>query len=230
MRKDKPSRTAYKEKINMNIILRNEEEKDHRIVEEITREAFWNLYCPGCNEHYLVHKMRNHSDFIKELNFIAEYNGKIVGNIMYTKTWLINEKGDKLNTISFGPVSVLPAYQRKGVGSTLINHTIGLARKNGVNAIVILGDPHNYCKHGFKSSKDFNISDDQGYYPFGMLALELKEGILIEHKWKYQGSDVYNIDEHDADEYDKNFAKKEKGYNTSQEIFLIAYRAYLIDT
>ena len=213
----------------MNIILRNEEEKDHRIVEEITREAFWNLYCPGCSEHYLVHKMRNHSDFIGELNFIAEYDGKIVGNIMYTKASLINEKGDKLSIISFGPVSVLPSYQRKGVGSKLIKHTMGIARKNGINAIVILGDPHNYCKHGFKSSKDFNISDETGNYPFGMLALELKEGILKEHKWKYQGSDVYNIDEDAADEYDKNFAIKEKGYNTSQEIFSIAYRAYLID-
>ena len=213
----------------MNIILRNEQEKDHRIVEEITREAFWNLYCPGCSEHYMVHKMRSHSDFIGELNFVAEYDGKIVGNIMYTKAGLINEIGDMLNIISFGPISVLPTYQRKGVGSKLIMHTIGIASKKGMNAIVILGDPHNYCKHGFKSSKDFNISDETGNYPFGMLALELEEGILKAHKWKYQGSDVYNIDEHDADEYDKNFVKKEKGYNTSQEIFSIAYRAYLID-
>ncbi len=213
----------------MDIILRNETEKDHRIVEEITREAFWNLYCPGCNEHYLVHKMRNHPDFIQELDFIAEYHGKIVGNIMYTKAWLINERGDTLDIISFGPISVLPAYQRKGVGSALITHTKELARKNGINAIVILGDPHNYCKHGFKSSKDFNISDNKGYYPYGMLALELQEGILAEHTWKYQYSDVYDMNEHDANEYDKNFVEKEKGYNASQEIFSIAYRAYLID-
>jgi predicted N-acetyltransferase YhbS len=173
--------------------------------------------------------MRSHPDFIRELDFIAEYNGKVVGNIMYIKTWLINEIGGKLEIISFGPISVLPAYQRKGVGSALITHTKELARKNGMNAIVILGDPHNYCKHGFKSSKDFNISDTKGYYPYGMLALELKEGILAEHKWKYQYSDVYDINEHDVNEYDKNFVEKEKGYNTSQEIFSIAYRAYLID-
>ncbi|MDP3150571.1 MAG: N-acetyltransferase [Ignavibacteria bacterium] len=213
----------------MDLVLRNEEEKDYRIVEEITREAFWNLYCPGCNEHYLIYKMRTHPDFIRELDFIAEYNGKIVGNIMYLKTWLINELGDKLEIISFGPISVLPEYQRKGVGTVLIRHTKELARKNGINAIVILGDPHNYCKHGFKSSKDFNISDDKGNYPYGMLALELKEGILAEHKWKYQYSAVYNINEHDANEFDKNFVEKEKGYNASQEIFSIAFRAYLID-
>ena len=77
---------------------------------------------------------------------------------------------------------------------------------------------------------DFNISDDKGYYPYGMLALELQEGILAKHTWTYRGSDVYNINEHDASEYDKNFVEKEKGYNASQEVFSIAYRAYLIDT
>lgn len=213
----------------MDISMRNEEEKDHRVVEEMTREAFWNLYCPGCTEHYLVHKMRNHPDFIRELDFIAEHHGTVVGNIMYTKAWLSNEIGETLDIISFGPISVLPAYQRKGVGSALIIHTRALARNKGIPAIVIFGDPHNYCKHGFKSSKDFNISNDQGYYPYGMLTLELQEGILKEHKWTYQGSDVYDINEPDTNEYDKLFIKKEKGHNASQEIFSIAYRAYLID-
>ena len=66
----------------MDIIMRNETENDYRVVEEITREAFWNLYVPGCNEHYIVHVMRDHPDFLKELDFVAEYNGKIVGNII----------------------------------------------------------------------------------------------------------------------------------------------------
>ena len=74
----------------MNVKIRNEMEEDFREVEELTREAFWNLYFPGCNEHYLVHSMRNHQDFIREMDFVAEYRGKIVGNIMYTKAWLIN--------------------------------------------------------------------------------------------------------------------------------------------
>ena len=211
----------------MDIIIRNETENDYRVVEEITREAFWNLYFPGCNEHYLVHKMRNHTDFLKELDFVAEYNGKIVGNIMYTKAWLIDEQGKEMDIVSFGPISVLPEYQRKGIGSALINHTKNIAIKNGVKAIVILGDPHNYCKHGFKSSKDLNISDINGNYPYGMLALELEEGVLAGHKWKYRYSDVYEINEKDADEYDNSFVKKEKGYRYSQEIFSIAFRSYV---
>jgi putative acetyltransferase len=213
--------------IVMDILIRNETENDYRVVEEVTREAFWNLYFPGCIEHYLVHKMRNHPDFLKELDFVAEYDGKIVGNIMYTKAWLINELGKEMEIVSFGPISVLPEYQRKGIGSALIIHTKNIAMKMGVKAIVILGDPHNYCKHGFKSSKDLNISDLEGNHPYGMLALELTKGALAGHTWKYRYSAAYEIDEKDADDYDKSFVKKEKGYRYSQEIFSIAFRSYV---
>jgi len=96
----------------MDILIRNETENDYRAVEEITREAFWNLYFPGCHEHYLVHIMRDHADFLKELDFVAECDGKIVGNIMYTKAWLVDETGKEMDIVSFGPISVLPEYQR----------------------------------------------------------------------------------------------------------------------
>jgi predicted N-acetyltransferase YhbS len=211
----------------MDITIRNETEKDHRIVEELTREAFWNLYSPGCNEHYLVHKMREHSDFLRELDFIAEYDGKIVGSILYTKAWLIDERGKEMDIVSFGPLSVLPEYQRKGIGSALISHTKDIAKRNGVKAMVILGDPHNYCKHGFKSSKDLNISDINGNYPYGMLAIELEGGALAGRKWKYRYSDVYEINEKDADEYDSTFVRKDRGYRYTQDIFSIAFRSYV---
>ncbi len=211
----------------MDIVIRNETEKDFHEVEELTREAFWNLYFPGCNEHYLVHQMRNHPDFINELDFVAECNGKVVGNIMYTKAKLIDEYGSNLDIISFGPISVLPEFQRKGIGTSLIKHTTEMAINTGIKAIVILGDPHNYCKHGFKSSRDYDISDIGGNYPYGLLVLELEEGVLSGHKWKYMYSNVYEVNENDAEEYDKKFPKKEKGYRYSQEVFSIAYRAYI---
>lgn len=211
----------------MDIKIRNEMEKDFREVEELTREAFWNLYFPGCTEHYLVHIMRKHPDFVKEMDFVAECNGKIIGNIMYTKAWLINEDGKEEEIISFGPLSVLPEYQRKGIGSALINHTKNIALKKGIKGIVILGDPHNYCKHGFKSAKDFNISDMNGEYPYGMLALELEEGAFGGHKWKFKYSDVFNVNEEEVESFDKNFESKEKGYKYSQDIFLIAFRSYV---
>ena len=211
----------------MDLVIRNETEKDFRAVEELTREAFWNYYVPGCVEHYLAHQLRRHPDFIKELDFVAETDGKIVGNIMYTRSWLVDESGQEQEILTFGPISVLPEYQRKGIGSALISHTKRLALAMGARGIVILGDPHNYCKHGFKSARDLNISDMNGEYPYGMLALELEAAALAGHLWKYRYSPAYEIDEKDADEFDKSFVKKEKGYQYSQEIFSIAVRSYV---
>jgi len=211
----------------MNIIIRNEEENDFREGEELTREAFWNLYVPGCDEHYLVHVMRNHPDFVKDMDFVAEYEGKIVGSILYSKARLIDEMGRETEIIGFGPLSVLPEYQRKGIGGALIAHTLKIARGKGIKAVVILGDPHNYCKHGFKNGKDLNISDMNGEYPHGLLALELEDKALAGHAWKYKYSDVYIIDENAAADFDRGFAPKEKGYKYSQEIFSIALRSYV---
>lgn len=100
--------------MNQKIKIRNEEKADYEIVEKITREAFYNLYIPGCVEHYLVHIMRNHKDFIPELDFVLELNGNIIGNIMYTKAKLMDENGRMKEVLTFGPVSILPACQRRG--------------------------------------------------------------------------------------------------------------------
>ena len=214
----------------MDILIRNEMEKDYRQVEELTREAFWNLYVPGCNEHYLVHIMRNHPDFISELDFVAIDGDDVIGNIMYSKSYVIDKTNSnhKIDTITFGPVSVLPKHQRKGVGSALIKHSIKIASANKYNAIIILGHPHNYCKHGFKSSKDCNISDSSGNYPYGLLVLELERGIFKNSKWTYFFSDLYEINQDDAEEFDKQFKPKKKEYTYTQEEFSIAYRAYLL--
>lgn len=89
------------------IVIRNETEKDYKTVEEITRKAFYNIYVPGCMEHYLVHIMRDHEDFIKELDFVIELDGKVIGNIMYTKAKLVDEAGEEKAILTFGPVSIL---------------------------------------------------------------------------------------------------------------------------
>ena len=102
-----------------NLTIRLETEKDYRAVEELTREAFWNVYKPGADEHYYVHRMRNHPDFIPELAFVLELDGKIIGNIMYTKAWLEDENGDRKEILSFGPLSVAPEYQRRKFGKIL---------------------------------------------------------------------------------------------------------------
>ncbi|MBN2344571.1 MAG: N-acetyltransferase, partial [Deltaproteobacteria bacterium] len=100
----------------MKLIIRHETESEHRTVEELTRDAFWNLYFPGCDEHYLVHILRDHPDYLPELSFVAELDGEVVGMIMYTRSWLIDENNCKKEIVSFGPLCVHPAHQRKGIG------------------------------------------------------------------------------------------------------------------
>lgn len=211
----------------MNIVVRNETVSDYRKVEDITRKAFWNLYVPGCKEHYLAHVMRNHADFISDLDLVVAINEKVVGNIMYMKSHVRNEKDEILETITFGPVSVHPSYQKQGIGSTMIKKSIEKAKGNNHKAIIIYGHPHNYCKFGFKSSRDFNISNKEGKYPYSLLVLELENGVFKNHTWKYYDSEAYNIDEEKAGEFDKLFTNREKGYRYSQEEFSIACRAYL---
>lgn len=211
----------------MNIIIRNEAESDYRRVEELTREAFWNLYIQGCDEHYLVHKMRTHSDFIPDLNFVAVFEDKVVGNIMYTKSYIIDGSNNRLETITFGPISVLPKYQKQGVGSTLIRHSKQVAFEAGHKAIIIEGHPHNYCKHGFKSSRDYNISDAEGKYPYSLLVFELEPNLFNGTEWRYYSSDVYNIDIDAVDAYDKQFEYKKKEYRYTQEEYSIASRAFI---
>ena len=116
---------------NINLIIRNEKVNDYRTVEEMVREAFWNLYVPGCNEHFVLHNLRNSSDFIPDLDFVAEKEGQIVGQIVYSRGIIEYIQGAEKEVISFGPVSVLPAFQKQGIGTTLISHTINLAQEMG---------------------------------------------------------------------------------------------------
>ncbi len=211
----------------MKIVIRNERESDFTAVEELTREAFWNLNSPGCNEHYLVHVLRNHPDFIIEMDYVAEVDNKIVGNIVYTKSRVIDEREIEIETLTFGPVSVLPDYQRRGIGTALINFTKEIAVKNNAKAIIILGHPHFYCKLGFRNSIDFMVSNSEGRYPYGQLMLELEKGFFKDTKWKFLYSPVYNFDSKAADEFDKQFSLKTKEFRPTQEEFSIAVRAYL---
>ena len=96
-----------------NIMIRNEKKADYEVVEKITREAFYNLYVPECVEHYLVHIMREHEDFLPELDFVLELNGEVIGNVMYTKARLLDEDGNKKEILTFGPLCIKPEYQRQ---------------------------------------------------------------------------------------------------------------------
>lgn len=182
--------------------IRNEEERDYQIVEEITRKAFYNMYMPGCVEHYLVHIMRGHEDFIPELDFVAELDGRVIGNIMYTKSRLADEQGEEKSILTFGPVSILPEYQRKGYGKMLMEHSFKRARELGYEVIVIFGNPSNYVGRGFRSCRKYNICVETGKYPAAMMVKELVPGALDMRKWTYSDSPVMAVSEEAACRYD----------------------------
>ena len=185
-------------------------------MEEITRKAFYNLYVPGCTEHYLVHIMRQHQDFLPELAFVIEIDGDIIGNIMYTKARLVDEYGEEKAIITFGPVCILPEYQRRGYGKMLMEYSFEQAVRLGYDTIVIFGNPNNYVSRGFKSCKKYHICLDNGAYPSAMLVKELKPDALDGRKWVYYDSPVMQIDEQAAQLFDDGLEKLEKKYQTSQ--------------
>ncbi len=211
----------------MRITIRKGTEKDNEAVENITREAFWNLYVPGCDEHYLIHKIWFSPDFLRDLYFVGLVEDKIVGAIVFTASHIENDKGHRIETVTFGPVCVLPEYQRIGIGSELIKAGLEEASKLGYSAVIILGDPHNYCRHGFRSSKDYGISNSAEKYPLGQLVRLIGGKDLPVAKWKFIYSDVYNLDSNEVDEFDHKFPKKEKMKTHTQDLFGMLIRAYV---
>lgn len=206
----------------MNINIRNEEPKDYRKVEEIAREAFWNLYFPGGHEHYVVHKMRSHPDFIKELAFVIEVDDEIAGGIFYTHSKIVSEGDQAYKTISFGPVFISPKYHRKGLGKELITHSIQVAKEMGYRAILTLGYPYHYEPYGFLGGKKYNISMSDGKFYKGLLVLPLYDGALDNISGYADFSDVFDVTQEEVDAFDKLFPPKEKKYQASQDEYKAA--------
>ena len=190
--------------MNKMIKIRREEITDYGRVEKITRTAFWNLYIPGCNEHYLVHVMRSHKDFLPEVDLVIEVDNQIIGNIMYTKAKLVDESGVEKEILTFGPVCIMPEYQRMGYGKMLMEHSFEQAIALGYDVIVIFGNPNNYVSRGFKSCKKFNICLENGTYPAAMMVKELKPEALDGRKWVYYDSPVMKIDVQEAARFEEN--------------------------
>ena len=209
------------------IKIRNERKKDYKIVEEVTRKAYYNVYTPGCTEHYLVHIMRGHKDFIPELDFVIELDGRVIGNIMYTKARLVDESGEEKEILTFGPVSIAPEFQRKGYGKKLIEYSFEQAAALGYDVVVIFGSPANYVSCGFKSCKKYNICMENGKYPAAMLVKELVPNVLDGRKWFYYESPVMAVNAEEAQKYDDTLEKIEKKHLPSQEEFYIMSHSFV---
>ena len=212
--------------MDKHVILRNEEERDWPAVERLTRRAFYNLYIPGCVEHYLAKRLRSHPDFIPELDLVLELEGQVIANVMYTKNRLVDEGGEEREILTFGPLCVAPEHQRKGYGRLLLEGSFQRAAELGYDTVVIFGDPANYMSRGFKSCKKYNVALEGTGFPAAMLVKELRAGALDGRRWYYRQSAAYEMDEAAARAYDDALPEKlEKKWLPCQEAFEILSQA-----
>ncbi len=206
-------KTRIRERRQMaQITIRTENEKDYRQVEEVTRSAFsypgrierGGIGCPY--EHWMVHELRKR-DGIAELSLVAEISNLVVGHIICSIAVVKNDRNET-KVLNFGPLSVLPEYQRKGVGKALILSMIEKAKKLGYGAILFFGRPEYYPQFGFEDAVEFGVTDAYGGNYSSFMAMELQEGYLSEVRGgKFYESDVFDEDMH-RDEvvaFDKSF-------------------------
>ena len=204
-------------------IIRKETENDYREVENLAREAFWNLSKPGCDEHYFIHTLRDHPDFIPELDYVLELDGRVAGSVMYSKSCITDENGTVKNIVTMGPLCVHPEFQRRGFGKALLEHTFAIAAGMGYDVVINFGNPDNYVARGYKSCKKYNVCFEGDIFPAALLVKELKEGALDGRKWYYHPSDLDKPceDTEAVERFDKLFPPKEKAWQPSQEEFYI---------
>jgi putative acetyltransferase len=203
-----------------NLLIRLEAERDYRAVEELTRDAFWNRYAPGADEHYLLCQLRQDSSFIKELHFVACIDDQIVGSIVFTKCTVTSLSGEVREVISFGPISVSPALQKKGIGRTLIKHALRQAKDLGYSDVVIYGDPRYYGRLGFRAGEVLNITNSDGEFACCLLTMCLSEGPNSLREFGGGRFNECHLFETFANsgllEYDESFPSKEKMETESQ--------------
>lgn len=202
----------------MTISIRLEEKQDYKKVEFLTREAFWDVYRPGCVEHLIVHKIRNTPAFIKELSYVACDGDTVIGNIIYSKAKVVNAEGKESEVLCMGPFAVLPSFQKKGTGARLLNHSIKKAKELGYKAVIIFGNPEYYQKFGFVNAGNFNITTSAGENFDAFMALELFDGALDGVSGKHYEDPVFDVKNDEVDVFEKEFPYKEK-HVTDTQIF-----------
>ena len=193
--------------------IRLEKEKDHREVENLTREAFWNVYRPGCVEHYILHTFRKDPAFVPELNFVMEKGGRIIGHVMYARSEICADDGRRIPIMTFGPISIAPEYKRQGYGSRLLRHSMQAARQLGAGALAITGDIAFYGKAGFvvASTKGIHYFAEprDAEVPY-FLICELELGFLDGVTGVYKDPEGYVVDEADVEAFDAHFPPRQK--------------------
>ena len=197
--------------------IRLEKEEDFRTVENLVRESFWNVYRPGCSEHYVIHVLRDDPAFVKELDFVMflsmQQNEKLIGQNMFMKTIIEADDGRTVPVLTMGPIGITPELKRKGYGKALLDHSLEKATEMGFGAVLFEGNIDFYGKSGFTYAREFDIryhdlpeDADSSFF----LCKELIPGYLDDVTGVYQTPQGYYVKDEDVEEFDKAFPPKEK--------------------
>lgn len=193
--------------------IRLEKQEDYRETENLVREAFWNIYRPGCSEHYVIHVLRDDPAFVKELDFVMEKNGRLIGQNMFMKTVIEADDGRAISVLTMGPIGITPPLKRKGYGKILLDYSLEKAAELGFGAVLFEGNIGFYGKSGFDYASRFGIryhdlpeDADSSFF----LCRELIPGYLDGITGVYQTPQGYYVDDADVEEFDRAFPHKVK--------------------
>lgn len=193
--------------------IRLERAKEHRDVEQLVREAFWNVYRPGCSEHYVIHVLRDDPAFVKELDFVMEQDGRLIGQNMFMKTVIKADDGRVVPVLTMGPIGITPDLKRKGYGKALLDYSLEKAAELGFGAVLFEGNIGFYGKSGFDYAEKFGIryhdlpeDADASFF----LCKELVPGYLDGVTGVYQTPEGYYVSDADVEAFDKDFPPKQK--------------------
>ena len=193
--------------------IRLEKKEEHRAVENLVRESFWNVYRPGCSEHYVIHVLRDDPAFVKELDFVMEKDGALIGQNMFMRTIINADDGRVISVLTMGPIGITPELKRHGYGKKLLDYSLAQATAMGFGAVLFEGNIGFYGKSGFDYARNFGIryhdlpegADDSFF-----LCKELIPGYLRGVTGVYQTPQGYYVDDEDVEAFDRGFPPKQK--------------------
>lgn len=199
--------------MNKNIVIRLEKKEEHREVENLVRESFWNVYRQGCLEHFVLHELRNDADFVPQLDLVMLLDGRIIGQNVFVRAAIKSDSGEDLPIMTMGPICIAPEFKRQGYGKILLDYSLERAKEMGSGAVCFEGSIDFYGKSGFTYASEFGIryhglpeGADQSFF----LCKELAAGYLDGVTGEYSTPAGYFVDEAAAEEFDKRFPPKEK--------------------
>ncbi len=195
------------------ITIRLEKESDYRKTEELTREAFWNVYRPGCMEHYVLHCYRNDPAFVPELDFVMELDGEMIGQVIYVRSEIECDDGRRVPIMTFGPIGIAPPFKRQGYGKRLLDYSMEKAGEMGAGALAITGNIMFYGKSGFVPAKTKGVRYEDDPDADYFLIKELVPGFLNGISGTYNDPDGYFVSERDPEGFERfeaTFPPKQK--------------------